>query len=260
MPVASTDPQYVLSATGNRLYVDPADERAQGLMRSAGPALTPGSNRLWDAVLALREWDVVVDIGANYGEMVLGSVVADGARVVCFEPNPQVLPFLRRSVEESGLAIDLREVAVGATETEATFVMDTVWSGRSGLAETHRTDADHALEAVVVPVRTLDSVLTLGDEDSVCIKIDVEGAEFDVLAGARSLTTSPRPWAIMLEVLHMDPFEKARLAAYYRMQVMDRRTGELVVVPPASPDRVAQLLDGDWLHSQDAVLTARRAA
>ena len=253
------DHPYVLGAAGRRMYVNPADERARELVRAAG-TLTPGSNRLWNVVLSLEPWDVVVDIGANYGEMVLGSDLVDGARVICYEPNPLVLPFLRRSIDESGLAIELREVAVGATETEARFVMDTVWSGRSGLAETHRTDADHALDAVVVPVRTLDSELDLGEDDSVCIKVDVEGGEFDVLDGARSLTTSTRTWAIMLEVLHMDPFEKARLAADYTMRMMDRRTGDLVVVPPASPQLVAELLAGEWLHSQDAILTAREAA
>jgi FkbM family methyltransferase len=250
---------YVLGATGHRMYVNPADERARELVRADG-ALTPGSNRLWNAVLDREAWDVVVDIGANYGEMVLGAEIADGARVICFEPNPHVLPFLRRSIEESGMGIELREVAVGAEATEATFVMDTVWSGRSGLAATHRTDADHHLSPVVVPVRTLDSELRLEESDSVCVKVDVEGAEFDVLEGARALTESSRTWAIMLEVLHMDPFEKARLAADFRMRVMDRRTGDLLVVPPASPQAVAGLLGVDWLHSQDAVLTARTAA
>jgi FkbM family methyltransferase len=258
LPV-DTDHPYVVGATGHRLYVDAADQRAQELVRSEG-VLAPGSNRLWDAVLAMEAWDVVVDIGANYGEMVLGAAIGDGTRIICFEPNPRVLPFLRRSIEESGLAIDLREVAVGASTGEATFVMDTVWSGRSGLADTHRTDADHALDTVVVPVRTLDSEVSLGDGESVCVKVDVEGAEFDVLGGARSLRASPSGWAIMLEVLHMDPFEKARLATDYTMRVMDRRTGDLVVVPPASPQRVAELLDSAWLHSQDAVLTARDAA
>lgn len=251
--------QYVMGPSGHRMYVDPVDERARELIRADG-TLTPGSNRLWDAALALEPWDVVVDIGANYGEMVLGAEVASAARIICFEPNPQVLPFLRRSIEESGLGIDLREVAVGASATEATFVMDTVWSGRSGLAGTHRTDSDHVLDTVTVPVRTLDSELALGAGESVCVKVDVEGAEFEVLAGAQELTASSRPWAIMLEVLHMDPFEKAGLAADYTMRVMDRRTGDLVVVPPASVRLVSELLDSDWLHSQDAILTTREAA
>ncbi len=44
------------------------------------------------------------------------------------------------------------------------------------------------------------------------------------------------------------------------MRVMDRRTGDLVVVPPASVRLVSELLDSDWLHSQDAILTTREAA
>ncbi len=83
--------QYVMGPSGHRMYVDPVDERARELIRADG-TLTPGSNRLWDAALALEPWDVVVDIGANYGEMVLGAEVASAARIICFEPNPQVCP------------------------------------------------------------------------------------------------------------------------------------------------------------------------
>ena len=87
----------------------------------------------------------------------------------------------------------------------------------------------------------------------------MEGAEFDVLKGARSLLAGAWPWAIMLEVLHMDIFEKASLAQEFTMRVMDLRTGELVRVPPESPHVVGQLLSAGWLHTQDAVLTPKEA-
>src|SRR5690606_37794820 len=104
------------------------------------------------------------------------------------------------------------EVAVGAADGEAAFVADTEWSGRSGLAATHRPDVEHELESFRVPVRTLDGELALGEGERVCVKVDVEGAEFDVLAGAAALLRRPTAWAILVEVLHMDGFEKARLA------------------------------------------------
>ena len=253
---ADVDHPYVEGRLGHRLYLDPADGRAVELLRSGG-SFNRATLRVWDAALALDTWDVVVDVGANYGEMLLSTGLPEGARLVCFEPNPRVLPWLRRSIRESGLAVDLREVAVGATTSEATFVMDTVWSGRSGLFDTHRTDADHHLEPVVVPVRTLDSELALDEADRVCIKVDVEGAEFDVLEGARSVLSRRRRWAVMLEVLHMDGFEKARLADEFVMRVLDLRTGELVTVPPASARRVEELLGSGWVHPQDAVLTPK---
>lgn len=256
---AVTDECYVLTGNGHRLYVDPGDARAAELLRAQG-TLSPGSSRLWEAALAIEEWNVVVDIGANYGEMVLGAPLPEKARIVCFEPNPRVLPFLRRSIQESGMQIDLREVAVGATTTEATFVLDAVWSGRSGLESTHRTDVDHRLDSVVVPVRPLDQELALDKDSSVCVKVDVEGAEFDVLKGAHGLLESGRRWAIMVEVLHMDAFEKAQLAHEFTMRVMDRRTGNLIVVPPASAHRVSDLLQSGWVYPQDALLTARAVA
>ena len=255
---APTAVAFATTATGHRLHVDPDDERGQELVRS-GAAMNEGSRRLWAAVLGQRDWDVVVDVGANYGEMTLGVPVPAGARIVCFEPNPRVLPHLRRSLREAGLAVDLREEAVGAREGTADFALDTVWSGRSGLAAVRRTDVENPVETVTVPVVTLDSALAPSDTDSVCLKVDVEGGELDVLEGARRLL-SGRPWAVMVEVLHLDLFEQAELAATCTMRVMDLRTGDLVVVPPASPHRVAELLGSGWVHGQDVVLTARDAA
>jgi len=254
------DRPYLRSATGRRLYVDPADERARALDRSGG-SMNDGSMRVWEVALSMRSWDVVVDVGANYGEMLLGAPLPSHSRLVCFEPNPQILPHLRRSIAESGLEVDLRAVAVGTETGESTFYVDTVWSGRSGLAQTHRTDAEHRLESVTVPMSTLDSELEdLAEAASVCIKVDVEGGEFAVLAGAERLLSATRPWVVMLEILHMDPFEVASLAATYTMRVLDRRTGELVVVPPATPRWVSELLDAGWLYPQDALLTTREAA
>ena len=158
------------------------------------------------------------------------------------------------------MQIDLREVAIGARAGEATLVVDTVWSGRSGLESTHRTDAEHLLDSVVVPVRTLDSDLVLADSESVCVKVDVEGGEFDVLDGASDLLSRRSPWAMMVEVLHMTAFEQAQLASEFTMRVMDHRSGALVVVPPASPRAVSTLLHAGWLYPQDAVLTSRRVA
>jgi FkbM family methyltransferase len=248
--------EFVVSRLGERIYVDPDDERVTAL-RMAGGELNRGSTRLWDLVLAMREWDVVVDIGANYGEMLLGARLPERARLLCFEPNPRVTPFLRRSIAESRLDVELREIAVGPRDGRDTFAMDVVWSGRSGLLGSHRTDADHAITTLDVPVRTLDSELSLSDGESVCLKVDVEGGEHDVLRGASELLGSGRPWAMMLEILHMDAFEKARLANEFSMSVLDDRTGELVAVPPTTPGAVSELLTAGWIYPQDAVLTAR---
>jgi FkbM family methyltransferase len=254
-----TDHPHVTSAEGHRIYVDPGDGRGEELVHSEG-AFNRGTLELWALTLALEAWDVVADMGVNYGEMLLGARLPAGSRLVGFEPNPRVLPHLRRSLAESGLPVDLREVAVGASRSEAAFTVDLEWSGRSGLSDSHRTDAQHDLETFRVPVRTLDDELALAPDERVCVKVDVEGAEFDVLAGARSLVRRRAPWAIMVEVLHMDGFEKASLAEEFTMRALDRRTGELVTIPPVSARRVDELLDGGWLHGQDVVLTARVAA
>ena len=100
--------------------------------------------------------------------------------------------------------------------------------------------------------RLWEAALALEEWDVVA---DV-GPDLDVLTEAGSLLAE-RPWAVVVEVLHLDRFERARLANDCTMRAMDRRTGDLLVVPPASAQLVDELLDAEWVHSQDVLLTAR---
>ncbi|MFV0535336.1 MAG: hypothetical protein ACK5MR_17040, partial [Cumulibacter sp.] len=80
---------------GRRIYVAEGDARGDALI-AAGGDFNPGSLHLWRQALELREWDVIVDVGANYGEMLLGVDLPVASRVIAYEPNPHVLPHLKR--------------------------------------------------------------------------------------------------------------------------------------------------------------------
>jgi hypothetical protein len=84
--------------------------------------------------------------------------------------------------------------------------------------------------------------------------------EHDAMQEAEGLAADGRPWALVLEVRHLDMFEKASLAGAYTMSVLDDRTGDLVVVPPSTPRAVETLLAADWLSAQHVVLTPRQRA
>jgi FkbM family methyltransferase len=130
-----------------------------------------------DAFVALvRPGDVVWDIGAHKGYMTLAAARLVGAagRVYALEPAAENLTSLRRHVAWNGLHnVEIRPVAVSNSDGTRRF-------GGRGSSVTFKLDRGDQL----VETRTLQSLLDQGLPRPDVLKIDVEGAESDVLRGA----------------------------------------------------------------------------
>jgi FkbM family methyltransferase len=134
----------------------------------------------------------IVDAGANTGNHTLFFAAVMQASVVPLEPHPRAGAALRAAMRENGLAnVDLTKlgIAVGAEPGR----LRTIESPGGGLGAT-RFVADPRGPVAVQP---LDALID-GPVD--LVKIDVEGMEMAVLAGARRLITAHRP-ALFIEVL-----------------------------------------------------------
>lgn len=247
-----TEPGIAVTSSGRRIHVDPGDPRAVGLVAAAGD-LNPLSLRLWRRVLAAHAWDLVVDVGVNYGEMLVGVDLPSGARVVGFEPNARLRTFTERTLADNGLAVELRSEAVADAPGTARFAVDTTWSGTSSL-DTGGLDEPDRWEWLDVEVTTLDAVVP-ADVASFCVKVDVEGFEREVVAGARSVLARPVPWVLMLEVLHMAEGYLAELAAAYAVLLM-RRDDSLVRV---GADDAYDVLAGGDVYPQDCLVVSEAA-
>lgn len=105
MPSPAPSRQVTDNRLDRVLQVDPINDR--DLVESLGER-NRLSTRLWQIVLASGRWDLVLDIGANSGERLLGVELPPAARVIAHEPSPSVPPHLRRSIQESGVAIEVR--------------------------------------------------------------------------------------------------------------------------------------------------------
>ena len=132
---------------------------------------------------ALRPGGLAVDVGAHLGLFSLIAAHA-GSSVVAFEPNPRTLPHLRRNLAPVASRVDVVERAVAAAEEERTFHVAAAGDTSSLVA-----DAD-AVESVTVRTVRADDVI--GGRPVDVMKIDVEGAELEALAGLeRTIAGSP---------------------------------------------------------------------
>jgi FkbM family methyltransferase len=140
---------------------------------------------------------LVVDVGANLGWHAMHAARHPNvATVVAFEPDPFNAWLLERNMIENdveNLILDVR--CVGAAPSVVKL-----YRYKSSNAGRHSVAADHGYGARSVPMTDLDGALAalgLGERRVALIKIDVEGYEPAVIAGARR--TLERTDALILE-------------------------------------------------------------
>jgi FkbM family methyltransferase len=124
----------------------------------------------------LRPEDLFIDAGANIGVFTVLASGVTGARTIAFEPGQFAYQFLARNILLNNLSTlaTARNMALGRQEGKIRFT--------AGLGtENHVVQDKDPAGSVEVPLTTLDAQLR-GLEPAV-IKIDVEGFEYDVLAG-----------------------------------------------------------------------------
>lgn len=158
-------------------------------------------------VQVVRRWpQTVLDVGANTGLYSLIAVTADPrARAVAYEPVPEIASLLRANLAANpqGDRITVREVAIGDRSGSAQLHLPPAQP--DGTIETSASlepDFKEAIDRVVtVEAATLDRAWRVEGQPAVSlVKIDVEGAEHRVLAGATDLVTACRPM-LTIEVL-----------------------------------------------------------
>jgi FkbM family methyltransferase len=146
----------------------------------------------------LRPGMTVVDVGANVGYYTLlaASCVGPRGRVLAVEPSPYACARLRQAVVENTLAqVVTLQVALGSAAGEGTLYLPPLGNHAPSMVACDRKDC------VTVALRTLDECLTEWHVDQVdLLKIDVEGFEPQVLAGARSALKAGRIRAILCEL------------------------------------------------------------
>ena len=233
------------------------------LDREDGAVAQPILNGRYEAHLVpifqqyCRPGMTVVDVGANLGlyTMLASTLVGGSGRVVAVEPSSENCRLILLSVLANGAEnVELFPVALDRARG---------WSSLSGHFGSNGGLVSYDPSSLasgwseIVPTFALDDLVD-GHVDF--LKIDVEGAEGRVVAGARRILESSRPVVateLSLEMLgrvsgvtaeeYLAGFE----ALGYRISLLNRETGR-----PDPPTTAAQLLENwaDPLQIEDLLL------
>jgi FkbM family methyltransferase len=176
-------PVFTLTSSGERLRV-PADMRYTSVATFLLRDWTEPELR--QLQLFVRPGDVFVDVGANIGLFSLKAALIVGrkGRVIAVEPGLAASRLLTENLALNDVP-HVRQVRTALADSIGQATLHHVNLGDDPQAFSLLSDGTDA-EGENVPVTTLDALvaeLGLGRMD--CIKIDVEGAEERVIAGAR---------------------------------------------------------------------------
>jgi len=151
---------------------------------------------------------VVLDCGAHLGVFTRQALEAGAEQVIAIEPGPPQVYCLRRTFAREIAAGRVRVEAKGVWDREGHLDLatgeDTARSSLTGLASG---------KVVTVPVTTIDRLASdLGLASVGFIKMDIEGAEPQALAGAARILREQRP-ALAIAAYHRPDDQRKILAA-----------------------------------------------
>ena len=160
-----------------------------------------GTNRVLEQYV--KEGDVVIEAGANMGsETLLLSRLTGKGKVYGFEPNPYRFDRLKTNVSINELTnVEVFEMAIGEKNGDISFHIYPKNFCNAGMSSKYMDTP--LTRKITVPQQTLDSFVESHNINKVdFLKMDIQGAEMDLLAGAATMIAKYKP-IIFLEALQI---------------------------------------------------------
>ena len=137
----------------------------------------------------LKKGDTFIDVGANIGyyTILAGKAIGPNGSVLAIEPEPINLKYLRQNISQNQLT-NAKVIASVASSIhgQVKLYLSPVSSGEHSLLR-------KTTKYIEVEAQTLDDLVINDGLKPRLIKIDVEGAEMNVLAGAKKTIASFKP-------------------------------------------------------------------
>jgi FkbM family methyltransferase len=156
---------------------------------------------------------VLYDVGANIGITALVAAESvEGVKVVAFEPFPANFASLVKNIQANGLGTRVAPLAIGLGHETAVRLFNWVSSEPGGSLHSFGEIVQLSHTERIAPIGShyclcyrLDDLVRLpGLPFPSHMKIDVDGGELDVLAGAATVVADPKCQGLQVEVVDPD--------------------------------------------------------
>jgi FkbM family methyltransferase len=184
-----------------------------------------------------KEGDIVIDVGAHIGlyTLIAAKKVGPSGKVIAIEPDPENFKILKKNILLNKLSnVETLECAVYSTKEKLKLFLPELEEGRTIFNTVMQDRARTSNNFLEVEANTLDNILeSINITEVNWIKIDVEGAELEVLKSAVNTLSSNKNITLVIEIhgieiyIQMIEYLKAR-----DLRIMYEKSNE----------------KGDWRH------------
>ena len=210
--------------------------------------------------------DTVFDLGANAGITTyqFSKMVGPTGRIISFEPDPILLPYIKRNIARHKLEnVTLIEAAIGAKDGTANFFSE----GTTGSSLEHTQDRSSKGDVVEVPIVSLPTAIAKFGAPNFC-KMDIEGAEIETLESVVDLiSTKNIHFVVDTGHLRNGEFSDRRVEEAFRragyITETKYRFSVITYAGPQSADRVlppvSEMAGQDYDRSHSLIASRNRA-
>jgi FkbM family methyltransferase len=157
-----------------------------------------------------NEGDTVIDVGAHIGlyTLIAAKRVGSSGKVIAIEPDPDNFKILKKNILLNQLSnVEALECAVYSTKEKLKLFLPELEQGRTIFNTVMQDRAGTSNNFLEVEANTLDNILNENNIQRVnWIKIDVEGAELEVLKGAVDTLSSNKNITLVIEIHGMENY------------------------------------------------------
>ena len=150
-------------------------------------------------ILKPKKNDIVIDIGANTGyySLRLSSLVGENGKIIAIEPDPQTFDTLTKNCKLNNISnVNTHNIAISDSKGEIIFHQSIFHSGTSSMFANEKDKSE--MKELIIKTTTLDELVKEKYKQIAWIKIDVEGAELEVLKGSSTILSKTKN--IIIEV------------------------------------------------------------
>lgn len=180
------------------------DIRAQKIKKMLPGYIYPLSHKIWSYMIKNFNWELLMDVGANYGEFTCDAFVYSTTyrpKIISIEPGKKIFGYLKKTCEEISNTIKTENVCITDTQGEVTFRENLKSSGGSRIWNRNLPFRDDQ-SIFKVKSRKLDSYLIR--YNSVLVKIDTEGNEINILSSLSDQSLSEKNICFFVEINQLD--------------------------------------------------------
>jgi FkbM family methyltransferase len=212
----------------------------------------------------LRPGMTFLDVGAHIGyyTLIAARLVGETGRVVSFEPGDATRAHLEANVARNGFRnVEIRAEALAETSGQVGFYPSAVESnqGLSSIVD----PGDGRAPAVTVPSVSLDDFMARLGRRVDFLKMDIEGAELQVIRGGQRVFSGPEAPPLIFEAHQLAPVAEAlRALGYHIRRLHYTLAGGLELPAPDAPidDLFAAYEAPNYFAAKDEALFARLLA